>query len=859
MKKFNKRLKSLSICLSSFIFDSSAHEANSNKYGGIFTTRIYELDKNKFKNLSDAEIDKIVVENLHKAKREQLEEDCIKRIEKKIKWLQEQYKPAKKAEFWEELLKSISLHLPGLMKDLVKYNFPKSELMAIAAPVAAIAVIGIGKYLTQEANDNFPNTIALIKGEIQKLDSEIYDLLKGLDYEPIKDLEEAYVKHKRKMDNKGLKNTIEEKLIGIRGPEFFKAESKRVIISALKLPVGRPFIVEADNITDRNGLLTKLQENKYFCNYTKNVQDPLQTILTEVASSSERRTYYFWGSPSSGKTTAAKIIPQTLGLPFYETTFFDSSEIVKISGSCYYYANASPGWLINAYITPSEDIPNKRMVLIINEIDRLIESKNPEVNNFLLAFLDPNKKKDHNNYFEADLDISNLIVILTANSDISEDKFFQALKNRISLKIEFPKLADKTTNQAAQKKLEAIAQKYSLLKPFQFTYAGPYINVSYDLKSSALPKDEWIKKHNLQEGINDVLMLLTKKLGYNYEPNEVYFKIETGITTDTTVRQIIDNGILSFTINKFMNKILITSERIYNSSKTTKDNKYKYLFRNMASICRHPDAIYALSQSTTDNEQLFWLKKGKQLKHPQCMHELVKRYKNEDQLEKAKRLFNGAYLRGHKNALTELSNVGILFLQSNKISEAKDCFSLMKQHDKKLYINTILKDSEISGKFYDKIDFPVFDSKGDETTLKIGKYYKIINDKTKTAINVYASSKKEEYIVQPVDNNKFYETHRLFRFIPNSTGDYYIQNKESDAFLNLTQTGLVAQQYIEDAKGKRSLFKLIPHEKDTYFIEHATKSEHLYIYSGWISHSISNINSTEKDIGNDFKSFHFTQ
>ena len=203
------------------------------------------------------------------------------------------------------------------------------------------------------------------------------------------------------------------------------------------------------------------------------------------------------GPPGVGKTTMAKSIADALNKKFVKISVGGVHDEGEIVGHRRTYIGANPGRIIQGLSRVGVSNP----VFLIDEIDKLTKDYKGDPASALLDVLDREQNnKFVDNYIEEEVDLSNVLFILTGND---EDKIPDALKDRL----EIINLSSYTINEKVDIALD---------------YIIPKMEEYYDIKLK-------FSKHDIEE-------------------------IITHYTRESGVRQ------LERTIDKIFRKILIAGE-----------------------------------------------------------------------------------------------------------------------------------------------------------------------------------------------------------------------------------------------------------------------------------------------------------
>ena len=133
------------------------------------------------------------------------------------------------------------------------------------------------------------------------------------------------------------------------------------------------------------------------------------------------------GPPGVGKSTMAKSIAKALGKKFVKVSVGGVHDEGEIIGHRRTYIGASPGRIIQGLKRVGVNNP----VFLIDEIDKLTNDYKGDPASALLDVLDREQNNCFiDNYIEEEVDLSNVLFILTAND---ADKVPDALKDRLEI------------------------------------------------------------------------------------------------------------------------------------------------------------------------------------------------------------------------------------------------------------------------------------------------------------------------------------------------------------------------------------------------------------------------------------------
>lgn len=425
----------------------------------VFNREMYKQKKvlsTLSENATDEQKNEALINNLREQKKKLLEDNSIEKIKKKIvRWKNEETSSRNK-KFWEDVSQaadSATVAVGTIAGIGTAIGVGSGAL--VGGPVgAALATLVVGikhLFFNSEVRNN-----QSIREKIITLENEIDDLYFNLEHEPIRDLEEIYVKQRRYKKNKNLRTSIETNLIDARRGVHNLLKARKSIELALELPTCSKRLLDPGNIEeDIDERLKKFNENKHFNQLEKDLKKSIEHMVMQIAIDSItpqnssiplRKTWCFVGSPSTGKSTTAKKILEFLELPYYEMTPRSSHDfsMENMEGRDPLFQNAKVGLITKPLITKSKFNEKKsynNAFLIINDLDKILADakSQPSTHVALLDFLDPGKSTFFNEFFGADIDISRLNVIITLNNEIGKNDNYEGLRSRIFKQIKFPK------------------------------------------------------------------------------------------------------------------------------------------------------------------------------------------------------------------------------------------------------------------------------------------------------------------------------------------------------------------------------------------------------------------------------------
>lgn len=196
-------------------------------------------------------------------------------------------------------------------------------------------------------------------------------------------------------------------LLNSRTPDY--SVQSDYLHQSLGLPWGK---VSADNLDIRHAR-RQLDHDHYGL---EKVKDRIieQLALMQISGSRRMPILCLYGPPGVGKTSLGRSIATALGRQYVRVSLAGVHDEAEIRGHRRTYVAAMAGRIMKSIVKAETDNP----VFILDEIDKVTaDVQHGDPQSALLEVLDPEQNKQfHDNYFDFDYDLSQVLFIATANT-----------------------------------------------------------------------------------------------------------------------------------------------------------------------------------------------------------------------------------------------------------------------------------------------------------------------------------------------------------------------------------------------------------------------------------------------------------
>lgn len=267
-------------------------------------------------------------------------------------------------------------------------------------------------YLNEDIKDNNINAInQLIRNQANVEATKSEDGKEPTEEDEEEDLdtnEEILSRLEKRSYPDNVKKRVKKEIRRMSKNDNERARTLEYIEWLLNLPYEQETI---DNL-DLDNVAKVLDEDHY------GLEDPKKRILEYIAvkrMSKVGRTpiICFYGAPGTGKTSLAMSIARALGRKLVKSSLGGVDDEAKLRGFLRTYIGSQPGVIISSMKRGGTTNP----VFVLDEIDKLAQSRQGDPSAALLEILDPKQNKafiDH--YIEEPFDLSKVMFIATANN-----------------------------------------------------------------------------------------------------------------------------------------------------------------------------------------------------------------------------------------------------------------------------------------------------------------------------------------------------------------------------------------------------------------------------------------------------------
>jgi ATP-dependent Lon protease len=215
--------------------------------------------------------------------------------------------------------------------------------------------------------------------------------------------------------------------------------------TATNIPFGKykPFKIRPDDSPETINLFfenvkSKLDEKIYGLDYVK--EEILEFLARKITNpSSKGHILALHGIAGTGKTKILKTLANALELPFHQINFGGMGDASILTGHSETYISSKPGKI--AEILTNSGYMNP--IIYLDEIDKISESKQREINGVLTHMLDEeqNNKFQDNYLSNIDIDLSQVFFVIAFN-DLSKVNSIVSDRMKI-IDIKIPTIEDK--------------------------------------------------------------------------------------------------------------------------------------------------------------------------------------------------------------------------------------------------------------------------------------------------------------------------------------------------------------------------------------------------------------------------------
>lgn len=222
---------------------------------------------------------------------------------------------------------------------------------------------------------------------------------------------------KQKITASNISENIKEKLIGLLRFPGTSIEFEKLLFY-IEFILSLPFGKYTEDILDINRAKQVLDKNHYGLSSVKErVLEYLSVLILHKQKGLQQDFHapvlLFIGLVGTGKTSFGYSVAETLGRPIIRIPFGGLGDPQALRGQSRIRPDAEPGAIIKAIKQSGVSNP----VILLDEIDRVEESRRADVMGVLVELLDPAQNKSYvDHYLDFPYDLSQVLFIGTANN-----------------------------------------------------------------------------------------------------------------------------------------------------------------------------------------------------------------------------------------------------------------------------------------------------------------------------------------------------------------------------------------------------------------------------------------------------------
>lgn len=248
---------------------------------------------------------------------------------------------------------------------------------------------------------------AAIRKQMEYLQEELDELHP----DNISDVRRLEMKLEESPMNESAKKEGRRVLKRIKGEQMNSAETG-MLMDYLETLVGLPWESQKPKEIDLKAAKDVLDEDHYGLKKVK-TRIIEQLAVMKLKNEEAGSILLFVGPPGTGKTSVGQSIARALGREYTRISLGGVRDEADIRGHRRTYIGAMPGRIIDSIRKCSSNNP----VMVLDEVDKLMQSLNGDPASALLEVLDPEQNvtfTDH--YLNVPYDLSNVFFICTANT-----------------------------------------------------------------------------------------------------------------------------------------------------------------------------------------------------------------------------------------------------------------------------------------------------------------------------------------------------------------------------------------------------------------------------------------------------------